>query len=1249
MQRRSSRVVLVIFAVAAACVPFVGTHAQGPSATPHPIPTTPPGAVATRPPGPWVDPAPPPEGCASETEPNDRPPDAPTLSGEFCVSGTLVTERDQDLYFYEVAPEDGLVTWEVTVRGVPAAYTSIHFFGLVSPVGVMPIEMDVGGEVARIDSDVWIGTPPGTGQVQLAPGGYLVGISRGLPGYKQDLTDDLGYWVDVRRGGTLAPAGDVEPNDDTVAATPVSGAFALSGDLQGTADLYRWTLGPDDVAMPWRLSVRSSLKAPTTLELMTADGASMAWVRAGSDGVITLHDLGLAPGDYLIELQYANGPQPYELRAEQVIETDIDPEPNDTPDLALTVDPSTRMASGRLTSSADVDQFRVDIDAGLAAGLVDIVMAWADGGLRTLCLTTESGTRLACGDSRDEVVFRGLLIAEGRYLLTVSGDGGLEDRYRLTVGASTAPQQEREVEPNDDASTANPVTGAFAVGGDLIGGPDTFAWTISEADAATAWHIDASGTPGLGASIELLGPDGTWLAEGTLGYEGTARIWDLQLAAGTYTIALTSNTNDPPRYALRATPEAGPDVDPEPNDLPAQAAILDPATHTARGRIATRTDVDTYRFDVDAAMAATLTDITLAWPGNALHQVCIATEFGSPIQCASSRTGVRLASLELAPGPYLVQVSGDADAASRYEVRIAAGSPPTPDAETEPNDRDDLADTWDMDLVMHGTSRDGDVDLYRVHVDPGQPMIWQLQIVGGKVERPEWRQPDGTHVGSVSVSDDGLSATIDDLFLVSGDHLLTVRGGDDYQLSLLLIGPPDLAAEREPNDDADHAGPVAIGGERTGRLPAAGDVDVYRFSLSAPEHVVLTVTPAGAGEGGLDLLGRRGGSGDRTAATTSLVRVPAPAGGGVTVYDGLLPQADYEVWLRSAPPESGLPPTSDIGYQIRLERADPFVDPAAPVAPTLSAGLTLTAATQEVAAYLRDGQRVDAILQVAAGEQPLELELDAAMSHHAWTVEMPNQVTVPAGGTSDVPLTIHVPADAWRDVPVRITVRARAADGAQGTTSVDIVPRQDTPPVAPEAWWPLPASLLGGLDVASLAFGAQPIGGNYHALEVHDGLIIAGTGLTQAFQPGGGPVTFDVDLAGDDPVPVAGTLIHPLGGAGTYGGRPRAFELLLSLDGQTWTPALSAEMGPQTLEQSFVLPEPVEARFARLRVDSRAGVARADRSPSASGRSWRRPGSRRRRSRSTSRNRCAAVTSSGASPVSSPRTRCSAPAIRTCD
>jgi Mg-chelatase subunit ChlD len=547
---------------------------------------------------------------------------------------------------------------------------------------------------------------------------------------------------------------------------------------------------------------------------------------------------------------------------------------------------------------------------------------------------------------------------------------------------------------------------------------------------------------------------------------------------------------------------------------------------------------------------------------------------------------VRLSSLELAAGTWTLQVSGDGDPDSTYEVRVVAGAPATPDGETEPNDNDGSADTWDTADVMHGTSRYGDVDEYRVHIPEGQPMIWRLDIAGGHLSAPEWRQPDGTHVGSVHVSDDATSVTIDDLYLVSGDHLLTVRGGDDYTLTLTLIGPPDLTAEREPNDDADHARLLPMAAERTGRLPVGGDVDVFRFSLSAPEHVVISADPSASGGDGIQLADATLEL-EITSATTSLVKVPAPAAGGPTVFDGLLPQADYEVWVRPAPSESGLPPTGDIVYSIDLERADPFVDPAASPSAPLPAELTLTTTTPEVAAYWRDGQRVEATLHIAPGAgDGLDLDLEATTSHHAWRVEIPAHVTVPSDGL-DVPLTIHVPSDAWRDIPVRITVRATDAGGAQASAWTEIVPRQDPAPVSEEAYWPIPDALLGGLDAASLAVGGRSPTGNYREDQAHDDLVIAGTGYSQYFP--NGPVTTTVDLAGDDPVPVAGTIIDPLGGAGTFGGRPRAFQLLLSLDGETYTSVLSGELGPQALEQAFVLPEPVDARFARLEVDTSWG------------------------------------------------------------
>ena len=82
-----------------------------------------------------------------------------------------------------------------------------------------------------------------------------------------------------------------------------------------------------------------------------------------------------------------------------------------------------------------------------------------------------------------------------------------------------------------------------------------------------------------------------------------------------------------------------------------------------------------------------------------------------------------------------------------------------------------------------------------------------------------------------------------------------------------------------------------------------------------------------------------------------------------------------------------------------------------------------------------------------------------------------------------------------------------------------------------------------------------------------------------------------MDLAGDASIPIAGTILDPLSGGATYAGIPRDFELLLSDDGADWQVALTGQLSPLPIEQSFALPAPIPARFAQLRILSMFGGA----------------------------------------------------------
>jgi hypothetical protein len=1174
-------------------VPVVASRAQTPGATEHPIPTTPPGADATRPPGPWVDPPAPPTGCQPEDEANDQPadPGVRILPTEFCVSGTLEAVRDQDLYFWEVPPEDGLTTWQVSVRGVPTTFTSVHVFDLDSAVGVTPIDMGGGNEVARVDSDVWVGTPVPTSDLRLAPGPYLLGISRAEPGYKQDVTDDLSYWVELRRGprGTL-PSGDAEPNDDVETAVPIDGAASFGGDAGGTRDVYRWqVLGGD--ATPWRVAVEAAPGSSIDLMVTDLDQQTIARTDVDTTGHAALEDLGLATGAYLIWIDGNAGVDPYTLTVERAPQ-DVDPEPNDVQEQAVVLDPATLTATGRLTSDGDRDRYWADIDRSRTDELTDISLTWSDGRQRGLCIGDDQGSTIACGSGSDGIQLRGLLLSAGRYLLTVDGSGGPEDRYTLAVRSSGIPQPPREVEPNDDATTAQPVSGAFVVGGDVASGPDMFAWTLSDAEASGSWHLDLSTTLGARGYLTLRGPDGSELTSTTTADTGDGRLWDLRLAPGTWTIEVEAASSVAPAYVLRAVQDTDTDVDAEPNDR--VAVPMDAATLTAHGRLAGDGDRDLWSFELPATMAGTLTTVELTWPGTATRSLCIRTGAGTFVQCAEGVGSAVLSSLDLEAGPYALEVTGGLSPATRYELRVRPGPVRSADAESEPNDADgnSMADPWDPALAMHGTARDGDPDVFLVRVPPGIPHRWQLTVLGTGLDTPAWRQPDGALAGTPAVTDDGSMATIEDLLLVSGDHTLTITGHGDYVLTLVDQGALDPTAETEPNDVPERAGLLPWDSVRHGRLAAPTDVDIYRFSLAAPEHVRLTAVPDDREGGTVAAEGIDLGPLDEddprglvdlqvVSATTILARVPGTTDATPVVLDAMLPAGDHEVWLRTAV-------RGGAGYTLQLERDDPFLVPGAAAPAALPVSLTLDTPTTQVAAHVVEGQRVDGILTIAnEAAAALELDLRAVTSDLRWTIELPPTATIAAGATLEVPFRVHVPADAWRDIPVRVSVAARTQQGAQATASLDLTPVQDVAPVAPEAAWGVPDALLGGIDVASAAFGGVP-GDTWSDEElIHDGYAVAGTGLHAWLTQG--PVEITVDLAGDDPVPVAGTILDATALYGTLGARPRVFELWLSPDGTTWGRALRAQASTLTTEQAFVLPAPVEARSARLVVRSNWG------------------------------------------------------------
>ncbi len=775
-----------------------------------------------------------------------------------------------------------------------------------------------------------------------------------------------------------------------------------------------------------------------------------------------------------------------------------------------------------------------------------------------------------------------IALPAGRYVLGISRGFPVGSRaptdlgYRVWVEPSVAPPPVFDPEPNDDAATGGAVARAFALSGDLAGSDDHVRWTLSEADAGGQWRLDARVPPGGPLQLTVSGPGGELLADAAAMPDGRARISDLQLPAGTYDLRLSAGTIEGLPYLLAASPVHAPFADTEPNDVAARAVPLDPDTTSARGRLADPGDRDTFRLSVDATRAAAAQDVVLVATGGRSHQVCLG---GVVSQCRSGTDEVRLSNLVLVPGELLIEVSGDVDPEAGYELTLRSAGAPGPGREVEPNDDPASAAPLAPGVVLAGRGDAADHDHY-LAVTEGETLVWRLEADGAAIKRLDWIQRDGQPLAVGDISADETHAVLRDLLLDPGRHWFAVRASEgDYALRLIPMGPPDPDGEQEPNDDTTRAQALAIDHPRTGRLAMRRDVDVYRFSLAAREHVLMELVPPQDGGVALEL---------RSDGTTLVAATDTEPGVPVR-HDLWLEAGDYEVWLRPDP-------VSESDHTLSLTRQDPFqpvADAPPPIAPI---ALSLSTDTPEVAAYAPSGQHVVASLDIgdpgrSPAASPVSLTLDALTSHHAWAATLdPVIVEVPAGGTTRVLVDIVVQPDVAADLPVRITVRARDAIGGQWTTFLDLVPRARARVIDPVPAWHVPPGLLGGLDVAAQALGATTTGASdpISAALLHDGYAVSGSGLVVA--SGGQPITHVVDLAGEGPIEIAGFLLDPVAGEGVLAEVPRDFEVALSLDGDTWTPVVSAELSPLRREQAFVLASPMPARFARLVITSTHGA-----------------------------------------------------------
>jgi len=189
--------------------------------------------------------------------------------------------------------------------------------------------------------------------------------------------------------------------------------------------------------------------------------------------------------------------------------------------------------------------------------------------------------------------------------------------------------------------------------------------------------------------------------------------------------------------------------------------------------------------------------------------------------------------------------------------------------------------------------------------------------------------------------------------------------------------------------------------------------------------------------------------------------------------------------------------------QYRVELDYPGRPAADTLTENLQVKLSLDLNANEVAAYRRNGQRLEGTLLLHNDSaNALSLQLEAVTSDYRWTVDLEvSGARVEAGASAPIPVVINVPEDAWADWPVRISARVFDVDNRLVETYQAVTAGRETPAVNPQWGWSLPEELRGGFNVAWSPLGSRLVGNygsskGYGFEQLFNGVDVRGMGLS---------------------------------------------------------------------------------------------------------------------------------------------------------
>ena len=748
------------------------------------------------------------QSCTGDSEPNDQPAQATPISGAGCIAAEL-TDGDQDLYAWTVAETEARQLWQFTIHGLPTGVTAFQ----ILRVTLADNGVDVAESTKLYELSMRRGEPVTVGPLLLLPGTYYLGIvGAGATG---------SYRVEISNSETLPAATDPASSQEAPAPLPApqADAITLVGDLQGGDDHFAWALDEVAATQRWRIQVQLPLGERGSLYLYDSPNGQLTYRETSALGWIDLPRLGLAAGDYRLQLTPGREqPTPYRLTLQPDGERSptAEEEPNDDLQHAWPFDPATTIEGAFPADHYDLDFYKVTVNETFAASQWQLVATPTAPADYEICLLDSQGTQVQCrtGDGGEILpTLTDLALTPGDYYVTLRNKLSTATEYTLAFEEVGELVEQRESEPNDLLLHATPLGETTTIQGRFAGYEDDY-YRLTVTGAPQLWRVQVTGD-GL-EQLALTEVDGAEPASVRASGDTRLRLDDLYLLPGDHFVRLRGTDGD---YTLRAIPLGPPaesvtmpplvtdgqtdaaegntdeetvpvgvtEREPNNNDERAERLRFD----TPRsGRLSNGEDTDLYRFSLAGPEQVRL---TVVQPSDGLVTVNLTERFSNGSRDASERF---IYETQLGPGDYTIRLSPNQPSDDLYYLLLERLNPLDLPTDQEPNNNEaQTAPALPATLNVTGTvnyaedSRDWyQLPLLSTTTDAitavvSLPPAFPLEVRAGDL-------------GLTPISSDNVSAVY--TYTLPTDALVSlgVSGNGVYTLSVTTVG--GLVAQAPP-------------------------------------------------------------------------------------------------------------------------------------------------------------------------------------------------------------------------------------------------------------------------------------------------------------------------------------------------------------------------------------------------------------------------------------------------------------------